>query len=412
MALFRVAAAVAGKEIRAGLRDRQALVYTVLLPLALYPVLFWVMLQGFLVMQGERERTEVTVGAAADLAPELIEALRAALEAPGEDLPPGPARLELGDYDRGAAEAALWAGELDAALVAAEDGPVLLYDGSKSRSSLALDRGLERLGAAAQEARVRAVGGEADRLVPFRVEAVDLASGAESSAFVLSFLLPMMFCIMAVLGAFFPAIDLTAGESERGTLETTLLLPVPRLGVLLGKVAAVTTFASLATVLNLVGLLVAAEHLLAGLGADAFEFEVPWGVFPKAAPLLLLFLITTSAVLLGVASLARTFKQGQALLGSVQMVLLVPAMVVSMPGIDLSPGLALVPVAQTALAFKALLQSEAGALELLLVTASQILYGALALALALRLAASEALRGGGDERVGLFEALRARGSLR
>jgi ABC-type Na+ efflux pump permease subunit len=418
MNVARVALAVAGKELRTGFRDRQAMIYAIVLPLALYPVLFWVMLQGALVVEGERERTEVTAALAGARDPAEAGALADALRTPPAGEPPGPVAVRDADAaDLGA----LRAGRLDAvvALEGANLGPELaqlrperggaiFYDGSKSRSSLARRRAAERLEHHAREARLAAVGGDPAALEAFRVEEESLATGVEESAFILSFLLPMMFCIMAVLGAFFPAVDLGAGEKERGTAETTLLLPVPRIGVLAGKILTVAAFALIATVLNVAGLLVAAEHLLSGMG-ESFAFEVPWSAFPRAAPLLLLFLVTTSALLFAVASFADTFKQGQSLLGPVQMVVLVPAILVSMPGIELTPALALVPVAQTALAFKAVLQGDAGTLELGLVAASETIYAVLAVLVALKLTASEARAlGGGSRRRGLLGGLLGR----
>jgi sodium transport system permease protein len=378
-------------ELRAGFRDRQALVYAVLVPLFLYPVIFWAMLQGFLVVQGQRERTAVRValhGADATERARLEEALAVA----PPERPPGA--VELSSVDELAqAQAALGAGEFDLVLALKPEGGAseLFFDAARSRSTLARARIGERLEALAAKMRLDAVAGDLAALEPYRFEPVPLASKREESAFILSFLLPMMFCIMSVLGGLFSAIDLTAGEKERRTAETTLLLPIPRVQVLLGKLLVVTCFSTLAALLNVTGLLAAAEHLLSGLDADGFSFSVPWSAFPKALPLLLCFLVSTSALLLGVACLADTFKQGQALLGPVQVFVLLPAVFASMPGIRLTPALALVPVAQTALAFKGILQAEVEGRDLALAYASQVAYGALAIALALRLGTRETL---------------------
>jgi len=376
-------------------------------------VLFWVLVQAFLVVQGQRERTRVEVAVAGELVPGEEARLEAALLRPEAGPKPGAVELRFAPGRAGAGGTeALRAGALDLEvdLGAGEDGSSeLRFDGSKSRSTLARDRVAERLKLLAEGARTEAVGGDAGALQAFSVERVSLASEREETAYMLSFLLPMMFTIMAVLGAFFPALDATAGEKERRTAETTLLLPVPRTGVLLGKVLAVSVFATAAATLNVGGLLAAAESLLAGLGVGQDEFQVPWSRFPPALPLLLVFLVTTSALMVAIGSFAETFKQGQALLGPVQMVVLLPAILVSMPGIELTPVLAVVPVAQTALAFKAILQGDARALELGLVVVSQLVYAALALGLALRLGSQEALLfgGGGKGRARLRALLRA-----
>jgi ABC-type Na+ efflux pump permease subunit len=223
-----------------------------------------------------------------------------------------------------------------------------------------------------------------------RSSALNLASERDLSAYLFSFILPLTFVIMAVMGAFYPAVDCTAGEKERGTAETTLLLPAPRLGVQLGKVLAVGAAALGATVLNLLGLVLSAEPLLASVGRD-LDVTIPWGTLALALPLCGAFLFTTSALLVALASFTETFKQGQALLGVVQLVFIVPALLAVLPGVTLTPGLALVPVLQTALAFKTVLAGDADALELGLVFLSQLLYAGAAVWISVRLASREAL---------------------
>ena len=73
---------------------------------------------------------------------------------------------------------------------------------------------------------------------------------ADEGALALSLLLPMLLIVMSVMGSFFPAVDLTAGEKERTTVETTLVLPVRRLAVQPGKILAVCAASVLATALK------------------------------------------------------------------------------------------------------------------------------------------------------------------
>ena len=419
---LRACLSVAATEVRASFRDRQALLYTVVLPLALYPVIFWVMLQGWLLMDGYQSRTEVEVGVAAAAAGTNEDARLVALERDLDVDHPGPVRTRNLDAaevaGRDVEEVArdlVRGGELEAVLApgALEAGGARLwFDGTKSRSALARTRVEERLAVLAEELREDALGQPPVTLEPFVLEYVDHAETADLSAYALSYVLPMMFVIMAVMGCFFPAVDTTAGEKERGTAETTLLLPVPRTAVQVGKVLAVGLGGLLATVLNLTGMLLAAEHLLSGFGEE-FAIVVPWSGLLTAAPLLLLFLLTTSALLVSAASLTETFKQGQALVGALQMVFILPGVVVAMPGIDLSPASRSSPSSQTVLAFQAILQGAEGvALELVLVAVSQTVYAALAVVLTLRLGTRESLLLGATTFGRAWSVLRAGGAPR
>ena len=107
-------------------------------------------------------------------------------------------------------------------------------------------------------------------------------------------------------------------------------------------------------------------------------------------PLALLFAVFVSAVLTSVAATARTFKEGQALLGPVQMLFLFPAMAGAIPGLELTPALCFVPVVNVVLSFRALLKGQWLPLEYSLTALTLVVLAALAVWIALRVLGSEA----------------------
>ncbi len=380
---------VARKELVSGMRDRQTTLYTLVLPILLYPFLFWAMIQGSLFVEGRREHTDVEVGVAAareDLEPAgLAEFLERPATKPAEDdetalnrirvlpLRAPVTRAEAEAWIASPAEAGKARGP-DAVLYLASDADgersaaEILYDSSNPRSQIALARVQSKMPAFVRDVRAKAAvasGRSEPALEPFRREVSrDVAPPKARGAYILSLILPLLFVIMAVIGAFFPAVDMTAGERERKTAETTMLLPVPRNAVHLGKILAVCVAALLATTLNLSALGLSAEHLLRMMpthGATV-RVDLPVRAFFQVAPLLLLFAFFVSSILTGVAALARTFKEGQALLGPVQILFVVPAMAGTLPGIQLSPALAGIPVVNVVLCFKSLLRGDSIAL--------------------------------------------------
>ena len=121
-----------------------------------------------------------------------------------------------------------------------------------------------------------------------------------------------MLVLMTITGAVYPAIDLTAGERERGTLETLIAAPIPRISILVSKFVAVLTVAVLTAALNIIGMLVTLwafklEGMLAGPDGITLAMVV------KIFALLVLFAGFFSALLLAVTSYARSFKEAQAL---------------------------------------------------------------------------------------------------
>ncbi len=346
------------------------------------------MIQGSLFVEGRREHTEVRVGIALEQKDLEPSGLAEALERPREN---GAAaeldrvRVVSSRRPTSQAEARAWvtpaASSSDASDThASHAGPdavvylgqgadgeragvEVLYDSSSPASQIALARVQKRIPEFARDLRVRmaAAAGHADQsLEPFRREpARNVAPSPAVGAYILSFILPLLFVIMSVMGAFFPAVDMTCGERERKTAETTLLLPVPRDAVHLGKILAVCVAAVLATVLNLTALALSAQHLLRMLPSNTgVQVDVPVRALLQVAPLLLLFAFFVSSVLTGTAALARTFKEGQALLGPVQILFVVPAMAGVLPGLELTPALAGIPVINVVLCFRGLLRGD------------------------------------------------------
>jgi ABC-type Na+ efflux pump permease subunit len=214
----------------------------------------------------------------------------------------------------------------------------------------------------------------------------------DKGAFMLSLILPMMIVIMAVMGAFFPAVDLTAGEKERGTSETTLLLPIPRAKVLTGKILACTALAFLATTLNLTSMGLAARHLLGSLGPKVpVEIQFPFMAVLYSLPLILLFCFFVSASLTALAGLTKTFKEGQAMLGPAQAVFMLPAIIGIMPGLELNETWALVPVVNVVLAIRSILVMDSLPLPYLITALSLLASAWLAVQLCIRILSLEAL---------------------
>ncbi|MCB9906619.1 MAG: ABC transporter permease [Planctomycetes bacterium] len=404
---------VAATELRSSLRDRQTVMNSVVLPIVMYPVLFWFILQGILVVQGHKERTRVEVALVgapeqvADLQSRLL-GLSLPLDPDTQTTTPNPVdfrSLPDGPQDDAALRAWLIskqhpeAESIPDAILRLPEGPndktQLYLESTRSGSELAAERMRKRIAQVAEQLRQDAA--KSRGLTPQDLDPLDIAehtitTSRDQGAFVLSLFLPMMIIIMAVMGAFFPAVDSTAGEKERGTAETTLLLPIPRSQVLLGKIVATSALAFLATVLNLTFMGLAARHLLGTLGPKIpFRIEFPFLALLYSLPLVLLFCFFVSAVLTALAGLTKSFKEGQAMLGPAQMVFILPAIIGIMPGLKLGLGWSLVPVVNVVLAVRSILVMDWLPIPYLLTGLVLLVSAWLAVRLCVRLLSQEAL---------------------
>src|SRR5207249_5625526 len=217
------------------------------------------------------------------------------------------------------------------------------------------------------------------------------AAGAVS----LATLVPLVLILMTITGAVYPAIDLTAGERERGTLEALMAAPVPRLGVLIAKYIAVVTVAMLTAVINLTAMTVT----VASSGLWTFFFGnqgSPAEAILAVLLLLILFSMFFAAVLLLVTSFARSFKEAQAYVVPLMVVCLAPGFMSVMPGLELNWLMSVVPLANIVLLARDVLEGDAPLLWGAVAVISTVLYGGLALALAARVFGSDAILYGSE----------------
>ena len=182
------------------------------------------------------------------------------------------------------------------------------------------------------------------------VRATNVAQEARRSGQILGLFLPFLLVTMSLLGGFYPAIDLTAGEKERGTMQTLLCAPVSPLEIVAGKYLAVWVTSLIAALANVVSLGTTVMRILPG---DAISVS-PSTLLLAFAMLLPVTLFIT-AVFLAVAAFAKDFKDGQNFLTPVYMLLALPAGVTMLRGIELNAWTAFVPVVNIALLIKALL---------------------------------------------------------
>ncbi|HEY3967616.1 MAG TPA: ABC transporter permease subunit, partial [Planctomycetaceae bacterium] len=223
---------------------------------------------------------------------------------------------------------------------------------------------------------------------PVMAKPVDVALDEQVAASIWSKLFPTLLIIMSVTGAFYPAIDLVAGEKERGTMETLLICPATRTEIVLGKFFTVMLFSCATAVLNLGSMGLTGKHIagMAPTGALSAAHDLSFPPLSALAWIVLLLIPLAalfSALCLALATFARSSKEGQYYLTPLLMVTLGMTMFCLSPTVDLTPQYSILPVVGAALLLKGLLLSpmNPGALYLYVgpVLATSFLYSALAL---------------------------------
>jgi len=329
---------VAGKEILSTLRDQRAILSNLIIPLVVLPV---IMLGLPLLLGGlfQREQTTVTsvgVQGEANLPP----ALKTLLEKQNVRLT-AVTDPETAVRD-GTVPVAIGVPPGFAGHVASGQGADLTLYSKKGNMKSELNAGKvqQAVSTFTQQlvsSRLEAAGLDPKILQPVHVQSVDASSAAEKSSGQLSWLIPFFIAIWTLTGGQMTAIDATAGEKERGTLEALLVAPIRRSEVVIGKFLATLTFGLSAAVMAIVGYVVGGAILGSlfqpRLGSQASAMvQVMGGSLDISLPSVLLLLVsalllaaTIAALLLGITLFARSFKEAQSYVAPLSFLLILPA---------------------------------------------------------------------------------------
>lgn len=198
---------------------------------------------------------------------------------------------------------------------------------------------------------------------PFHVEAENISPAAGRQAAFWSKLLPFIVFICALTGAFYPAVDLCAGEKERGTLETLLTSPAQRSEIVGGKLLTVIAFSIGSALCNLASMAITGQLIIKQLNAMAMPGQEPLTA-PSLASIgwlllaLLPMAVVFSAASFALASLARSTKEGQYYLMPMFLVSMPLMMLPMLPGITLNLATSLVPISGMVLLMQAAMEGE------------------------------------------------------
>jgi sodium transport system permease protein len=354
---WRFIAQVTRKELLSTLRDRRAIVSNLLIPLLLVPLL---VLGLPLALEGlvDRERgggVELAVQGWGEVPMELrtllhLRGLQAvAVDDAGEAV--ASDRFSVGLGWPGATLEAPGAPRSEVAIYLKEGNLRSELHASGLRSALLSYRELR------VQQRLRAVGVDPAVLEPFALQSVDVSLASERGGGVLAFLIPLFIVVWTLSGGQMAAIDATAGEKERGTLEVLLVAPVRRTEVVLGKFLAVTTFGLMAALMAILGFVVAAmllrDQLAPRFGIDAELISGALGGELSITPVALLILVVSSlllamliaALLMSLALFARSFKEAQSYIAPLSLVVVLPAFALQLRDlIGEIPGAAWIPI--------------------------------------------------------------------
>jgi sodium transport system permease protein len=367
---------IALKELREAFRDRRTLFLMVFLPVLLYPALVLLITQVASVQVEQLEaRDSVVALIGAEHEPSIADVLEATERIAVRRFAAEVFAAELG-AERGSGQAEHPARdprslgvdlvielhpippEPDARYASHPVSAHFLSVSEESRQ--ALDRvevALQAWARATLDGRLERASLPAQFTEPLALTLENHATEQAQGGYLLGSILPMFIIVTVLLGAYYPAIDLTAGEKERGSIQTLFTAPIRTVDIVAGKYLAVVAIAMVSGLANLgsIVLVVGQGMRLAGDLASEFDLSLTAPVIIALFWNIILIALFFSALLLSVAVLARSFKEAQTYISPVYLLCIVPAMIAQLPGFDYTPQLGIVPAVGTILLMKQIL---------------------------------------------------------
>ncbi len=390
MKLLRsIAIVVYLKELRESLRDRRVLFNALLLGPLMGPVIFLIILRltvAHEVEQAEKPLPVVVIGA--EVASNLISILK---QAGIEVLPPvkdPEAAIRTQQYDLILRIPNDYADDWRAGRPAQVE---ILYDSSRREAGSQVQRLRNALNSYSQlqsSMRIIARGLSPNVLHPIMIAERDQATPQSRSAMVFA-MLPYFLVFTAFMGGMFLAIDATAGERERHSLEPLFINPVATASVLLGKLAAISSFSLISVIISLTAFALAGYYLPADLQTTVV---LDAGFALRALPLMLPLILLISIVQTLVTAFSKNFREAQTYLGLIQLVPMIPSLVLTILPFKPQLWAFAIPLLGQQLAFMRLLRGEAvSTLQMSMCTFATLIFAAMLFYFAKRVYASERL---------------------
>lgn len=380
----RIVRTILAKELLDTLRDRRTLIMMIGVPILLYPMLTLVGFQVALMQHQTLEQTDSRVALLQDAASPMRSWLESIPKVALIDEPHPMQALA----ERRVDAVVVVRGNLAEGLELRRPIQVdLYYDVTELSSRDALQRvasGLEKVHDTIQAQRLNEANLPKDFIHPFRLEEKNAASPAKTAGSLIGSMLPLFMLLTLALGAFYPAVDLTAGEKERGTFETLLATPASKLEIVTGKFGAVFTLAMSTCLLNLMSMVLTFVFIFSQMSTDlqarmGVKLELPLMQLPIIIGVMVPMAFFVSAVMMSLAVLARNFKEAQNFVTPFLLVITLPAFISAFPGVRLGGIYQFVPITNVSLLFKEMMVGQATLESAFFVFLSTCVFAVLAL---------------------------------
>ncbi|MBK7129012.1 MAG: ABC transporter permease [Crocinitomicaceae bacterium] len=377
---------IAKKEFLDILRDRRTLIRMILIPLLVFPLIMNIVTRVQSSQSQKQAEKELTIGYI--LNGQSVEGIDRMRQTPNytfvefADTNTLMASIISDSTDMGIYYTPTFNADYDSGLQAKY---VLFYRAADGEDYDRFKEVLNREDSVLTAQRMQQIGKPYEYVEPTSRRMSNLSTLEEILGKYAGGILPYIFMAFLFMGCMLPAIDLFAGEKERGTIETLLTSPVNRSQILLGKFIVVVCFGLMSASVALAGLFISLNMLEADgeLMAAINQILSPTLIgtlYVLLVPLAFFF----AGVMIPISVYARSFKEAQSILTPLNIVMVLPAMAGFFPGVELDYTTAFIPIVNVVLACKAIIAGNADGVLLAITFVTLIVLAAISLLIALR----------------------------
>ena len=383
------------RELTDILRDKKTLIMMLVVPIIIYPLLIVGMtLLMSSIMSSQAEKTYlIAFENDTDLEKQIGDIIEDNEEKIGY-------KLEIVKEKN--CQETLENGTIDAFVRVGENDKVLLcYLSAKDRSSTAvsaLNDAFELYREELTKEKIEDAGLDAEVMLnPIRYEQEDYSTTEESIGNLIGSMMPFLIVTVILLGAIYPAIDVTAGEKERGTLETLLTLPITNFEMIMSKFLAVSCIACVSAVLNVFSMGGAMAFLVSSSLSSAtnmnieihYETFIPGILFTIVV--MMFFALLVTAVCMCTCVFAKNFKEANNYVTPVMLIFMFGSYAAMIPDLELTAQTAAIPIVNVALLVEGLFQFHYNYGLFAIVLFSNVAYSLLAIMILGKIYNSEAV---------------------
>ncbi|WP_283592709.1 ABC transporter permease subunit/CPBP intramembrane protease [Paraclostridium bifermentans] len=402
------------KEILDILRDKKTIFMMIILPIILYPILMVGMTQVMSMSMNSIEKKNINIAFNENPNKALVSVIdETNKERKKDNSEVGQIELKTTDnYKKDLKD-----GNIDAYININDKNGYLKFnvyiDSSENSSSIAQEEVEKILNTYKEELvenKLKESGLDTkSTLEPLSYKTLDVAKNEEVAGHLIGQILPFVLIMGLLMGAIYPAIDVMAGEKERGTLETLFTLPITNLELVMGKYLAVSLCAVVSAILNILSIFITMAFLLAtqGMVSEMGMISIDYAqmILPGIITLICvcLFAMVVSAVSMCVCSLAKSFKDAQNYITPVTLFVMIPSYVSMVPTIELDSFTATIPVVNISLLIKSVLTFNSNISLIALVLLSNLVFVIIAVLLLSKMFNSEEILFGSSKNFALLE---------